>query len=142
MKALGPSRLQSADYVRASWRTNVPAEYSFEDATTPEFWTHVANTLKLGDKIEMLAENGTWYAELLVVYIDRGTVKTAVLFKTDLAAEAPVPSLIDGYKVEWSGPHTKWRVVRQKDGEVVHTHEPDKARAAAWLDDHLKALAA
>jgi hypothetical protein len=42
----------------------------------------------------------------------------------------------------WSGPHTKYRVLRLSDKAVVKDGFATKEEAALWLTEHKKAIAA
>lgn len=105
----------------------------------PHYWAHVSAKLRFGDVIEVLAEDGSYFAELLVRDVGNLYAKVAfknpvTVFSTDEAMEAPV-----GYAVKWRGPKARFGVIHGTD--VLKDGFVDKAEAHAWLDDLLKKAA-
>jgi hypothetical protein len=102
------------------------------------YWAHVASQLKPNDIIIATPNDRSFWAELLVNgagrlwadvqvlrWIERGEVRVSVKEKSD-------------YRVEWSGGHGKWRVVRGQD--VVKEGFDTEKDANKWVDSHTEAL--
>lgn len=111
----------------------------------PDFWQHLAARCRVHDQILVIAQDGSFEADLRVMSIDpdghwaqmrllrewpAGVISAAV-------KDAPAPPEplargpdADGYLIEWSGPQ-RWRIVRGAD--VVATDLPDEAAAAMTL---------
>lgn len=103
------------------------------------YWAHVSAKLRMGDVIEVLAEDGSYYAELLVR--DAGNLYAKVAFRNPVTEfgkteEQEVPA---GYEIKWRGPHAKFGVIHGKD--VLKDGFVDKGEAGAWLKDLLKKAA-
>lgn len=144
VRAITPARVKYAEHERQSYAVNPEMGVTVEDMKEPGYWAHVGHQLKPFDRIEARAEDGSWFAELLVRSAGRGWAQVAVLAHYELGGETMqgLPSRASEYKVEWGGPHHKHRVVRVSDGNVMKHGFESADAARAWLADHLKALAA
>lgn len=139
MSKLTAGRCKQAEFARTLWSVFVEQNTPFENVIKPAFWAHVAAKLKALDRIEVFAEDGQYWAELMVLSVGKMEAKVVVLRKIDLQA-APAPTLDLGeYEVSWGGPHRKHRVVRKSDKEVIKDGFGTKEEAQLWLADHLKA---
>lgn len=107
----------------------------------PHYWAHVSARLSVGDVIEVLAEDGSYFAELLVR--DAGTLFAKVAFKSPVTVfakpEEDDRALPAGYEIKWRGPKVRFGVVHDKD--VLKDGFVDRVEARAWLDDLLKKAA-
>lgn len=105
----------------------------------PHYWAHVSARLSVGNIIEVLAEDGSYFAELLVRDVGNLYAKVAfkspvTIFSNDEALEAPA-----GYEVKWRGPKARFGVLHGKD--VLKDGFVDKTEAHAWLDDLVRKAA-
>jgi hypothetical protein len=106
----------------------------------PHYWAHSSAKLRIGDIIEVLAEDGSYFAELLVR--DVGNLFAKVAFKSPVMVfsdEAETAETPTGYEVKWRGPKAKFGVLHGKD--VLKDGFVDKTEAHAWLDDLVKKAA-
>ncbi len=144
VRQMEPGRFKGGDFSR-----QVHCAVAFDD-TTPEdlmradYWAHVADRVSQYDRIEVLSNDGTWWAELMVVACGRAYVRVNILrthaldaLDTDLAQAAGFKE----YHIVHRGPFEKWSVVRRSDQTVVHSGEADLTKCEAWLKDHLKVIA-
>ena len=133
--ALPPGFLNfnEAEYVRKSHRANIPPGVPVQRLVQSDYWMHNASKIKPGDLIECIAQDGSYFVELLARKVDRLNVHVWLLRIVDLDAQAtPAQAAKEqAFRVEFGG-RAKWRVVRG-DGEVVHSGEPSRADAEAWL---------
>lgn len=141
--AIAPHLMVQADLARIIYRMNVPAGVPVSRVLEPDYFAHVASMLRPGFRIEALAQDGKWFADLLVRKSDkeRHEVHVWALSVVDLEKQiaAAAPAQADDYRVEFGGAH-KWRVVRGQ--EVIHKGEASEGEARAWLAEHLKTVAA
>lgn len=139
--SLSPTRFQNADHYCTAYAVVLPADQSLDDALNPEFWAHVASKLRQHDTIRIIPEDGSYFAELLVINADRAYAKVKLLrhIPLDEPAADSVAALIDLF-VKWDGPHNKFAVVRKSDGEKLKVGFVEKVEAQRWLDDHLGSL--
>jgi hypothetical protein len=137
-------QLNKAGYVTNEWIADPEARTPFEAVLEPHFWAHVSAKLRPTDEIIVRAEDGSYYARLLVQDAARLEAKVAVLEKYDLTAVEVVgaDAAPSGYEVKHAGPHAKWRVVRLSDRAPIKDKFETKGQAQQWLVEHLKGLAA
>lgn len=143
VRAMEKSRLREASYDRVIYSATAFEDTTPEDMLKPEYWAHVAATLKSWDRIEARANDGTWWAEFIVLYTGKAMAKVHLIRTVDLTEASPeghgVNEFAD-YQVKWRGPHSKWSVIRNSDSEVVHEGAESKGNAETWLKSQLKAL--
>jgi hypothetical protein len=134
-------RMAQAEFKRNYFSAVLEAGTTVEEIQEPMFWSYVGTKLRQFDRIEAIEESGAFFVELLVTACDRNWANVHVLGFHDLVQKgvlvAPVKT-DSGHKVEWAGPHHKWRVLRTADNEVIRKEFQTEAEAQAWLADHLK----
>lgn len=132
MMELTPARpgvLELATDAAATWRYMAPPGHSLEMCQRPDYWRNCLRELgqqRIGgrhawNKIEIIAEDGTWEAELRVVAVGDGLVQTRLLREWS-APKTPgrKPALPDGYRVEhiegngWRALDPNGAIVRDK----------------------------
>lgn len=141
MQPIQENRFSDASYKRNLWNVIIPHDVPFEDVENPSYWAHVAQKLRPMDRIEVFREDGTEWAELLVVMTDRVSAKVVVLNRVALE-RAAVEDSDPQYRIEWAGPHHKFRVVRVSDKEVIQSGFDSRDLAQMSLREYTKALAA
>lgn len=131
-----------------AWTTyaySVPAETPFQALLIPETWRDVAGDLRVGDRIDCMAIDGTFDAELRVVTKGEQYVKMRVIryWDSSMVEQDDVKVSSDGFEVTWGGPNGKWRVVGPNK-EVVPslTGFASKEDADVAMQDYLKKRAA
>lgn len=134
MIAFKPARLDPTESDHLTYTIRLPRHVKFEDCLDENFWANVAMTLKPWDCIELQPNDFSYKATLVVIATDRLWARVAVDRYTELKVGS-VPKA-DELTVQWSGPHTKYRVMRGtvvlQDGFVT------KPEAEKWRDEHLK----
>lgn len=135
------NRFQSAEFTRHIWVVTPEHGTAFEDVLKPEYWSHVSAKMRPTDRIEVNAEDGSYFAELIIIAAGRQWAKVSVLRKVDL--ERATEGNGDAqFEVKWGGPHHKYRVIRLSDGHVIKDSFPDKEEANKYIAQHIKTLAA
>lgn len=126
-RKLLPSRFKQAELVRNVWAIVPPAGTAFEEVLDRKYWSHVSTSLKPSDRVEVLAEDGSYFAELIVRATGPQWADVSVLRKCDLDAV----SLADdsAVSVEWRGPHHRFCVVRTSDKQIIKGGFAEKADA-------------
>ena len=140
MTQLASNRLHLAEHRRNIFDVVPEHGTPFDALMDSGYWAHVSAKLKPGDRIEVRAEDGSYYAELIVQDAGRLYAKVAVLTHVKLdAVEVKEGGLsLDGYEVAWKGPQLKWCVLRGKDrlkdnmtkGEAIHWMQSHASKAA------------
>jgi hypothetical protein len=134
-----PVRLAEGDHIRHVWVISVAPDVTLDVVRQPEFWSHVAANLSPCDRIEVMPEDMSWFAELMVLEADRVWAKTAVMRFVELAG-ADVDVTGSGFKVEYKGPEKKHCVIRESDKQILQEGIAKKADAQAWIVTHLKTV--
>ena len=132
-----PHRFQVAQSVRNIWRIHAENGHTRAHIEQPEYWSHIARRLTPGDIIEVLAENGAFYGQVLVRVSDKLWAKVAVLSWHEFDSQS-----VDSKKLEvtWKGPVNKHCVVRVSDGEIIEKGFQTKDEAAAWVEKNRGSL--
>lgn len=127
MKILAPS-INLAEYARNVWRVTALHGQSIDDFKDPESWAHVAFNFKRFDKVELIAEDGSFYAEGIVLKITKTSAAVKFYLCEDLNPSKEKPEEGAKFEAEWGGA-AKWRIVRKSDGEIIETGIGSKEEA-------------
>lgn len=144
---LNPTRMQDAEYARVVRVVTAEPGTTLEDLQRQDYWAHVANTMSPWMRMEVRADDGSFYAEGLVLEAGRNwaTVKILQSWNLDTADVARTRSArmeeYAGlpYYVMFRGEHELWSVIRKSDNAVMHEKEGTRAGADRWLQERLKA---
>lgn len=144
-----PGSLETAGDASVTWRYFAPAGVTIEMVQRPDYWRNCVreagqqrvNGRHAWNKIEVLAEDGTWECELRVLSAADGLVHTRLL--SEWKAEAKPgrkPMLPEGYTVEHI-PSNGWRVL-DPHGAPVATNLPIEEEAVRAASHHARKVAA
>lgn len=114
------SRLKSGDFMRATWSATPNAGTSLEDILAHGYWASVARNLGVGDRIDVLPEDFTFFAQLLVRAKSHDGATVVLLQNTDLTGVEVNEGAADeygGHRIAYSGPSLKWTVTRLANGK-------------------------
>lgn len=141
--ALKEDRFKLAEHERNMFAIVPPHGTPLEALLEPSFWANVARFLQPWDHIEVRAEDGTYWCELLVMDSGNGWAKVQTLSHVELDAVAVGAQTEDhGLRVEWKGPHKKHCVIRESDKAMLKDGFSKKAEAHAWITGQIRARAA
>lgn len=136
---LDVARMKPTDYEVTDFSITVPQEVGLDDVLEPEFFANVAPKLTPYSKIRVRTDDGTWYAELLVIAVGRVWARTVPLLFQQLTnndVDITEADRSDKYRVMFRGPHLKWCVVHREDGSVLHEQHESKREAVNWLQEY------
>lgn len=151
---LDANRFSLAEQERNLWCVTVEHGITRSQILNPAFWAQFSTKLKPYDHIEVRCDDGTIYAELLVIQSERTWARVHVLNWHDLTTkdiaqsqaapdtspEVP-PDPTKEFKVKYMGPNKKWSVIRQSDEAIVREGEANKANAELWLSEYQRVIA-
>jgi len=141
MAALQQNRLQRGEHYRTRYTAVVESETSLSDVLKPAYWLHVASSLRVMDTIDILCDDESWFAELIVTSVGKGYAKVQLLREIKLEeVDGPAAEVVN-LTVKWSGPKLKWAVIRNADGVRVKDGFTGKGDAARWASNHEKQAA-
>ena len=126
------SFMAPGEVVRNVWCVSPEVETTIDTFLKPETWSHVARKLRKGDKIEVTAFDGAWWAEFLVRSIEGLDVRVGLLRAKQWEAEQLNAA---EYEIQWGGQIARARVVRLSDKYVMVEGLASKAAAQDWLDE-------
>ena len=117
----------------------------FDDLLEPKYWAASAKNMKPWDTITVRAEDYSFYAKLLVLYVEKFSVQVAKLeyFEIDkLVTKVDVESVAKNaadYLIEFDGKN-KWKCIRKSDRAQIFSGHTTKEYALSALDEYLKRL--
>lgn len=135
-----------AEYARVVFAHTPALATKYEDLLDPAYWANVAHKFKPTCRVEVLAEDLSWYAELVVISNSRTWAKMAPLHYVKLTAtkkpakESDLDHDVKGYDISFAGQVKKYRVVRKSDKVEIRDGIPTEEEANIWLKNHVKAL--
>lgn len=136
------TRVAEAEFKRTTWVMTAFEATDPKDLLKPEYWAHVSSKMRAWDRVEVRADDGTWYAEYLVLEAGRNWARMFLLEAYHLTTADVAQTQADAmspYEVAHRGPHRMWSVIRKIDREVIHDGEQTMDGAVSWLRERLKA---
>jgi hypothetical protein len=140
---LVPTKIARAEVARTLRFLPVLPGTTREMVLEADFWVHLGSVLKVDDRIEVVAQDGSFDLDLRVVAVDpRGFwAQTRVLREWPPKGEAQPKAEAqpktwpdsEGYRVEWGGQTHKWRII-DRAGQIVGKQAASEADAIAMLD--------
>lgn len=134
-----PTTLREAEYRRTVWELTVEKGIEPKAVLQPAFWAHVAGRLKIGDRIEASAADGSWLYELIVRSKPLGRATEATVIPLNFydlnAIDAETKAAMSGVEYEYAfkGPVLKHCVIRLADRTIVAEKLDTKAQALDWI---------
>jgi hypothetical protein len=104
---------------------------TYEELFKPETWAHVARHIQPGFKVEVMPEDGSFYAELLVRAASNLEVTVAELFRVNFGEIEERDE--EQHEIKWAGPKARYRVSRKADKAVIKDGFETAELAAEWL---------
>lgn len=143
LRKLHASRCQLAEQARNVYSAVVESGTTMEEVKEPSFWAHVSGPRNFRplDRIEVMPEDGVFWAELLVLSAGPMFAKVHVLRHHEIG-EVGTSSLSDAFQVGWKGPVRQFAVIRAKDNAIMQDKFQTREAALGWLADNAKSMAA
>ena len=132
-----PTRLFLSSHASRVYRHTAEHSEKPEDVSNPAYFAHVAKQLSFGDKIEVMAEDGSWYREVVVRATGLNEVITGLLSHVDFSGPAETESPDMPYEIKYRGPHRRYSIIRKSDGEAIRDDLQTKEAAGQWLKNHM-----
>ena len=143
---LGPTAFAPAEFKRIIYSGIAERGVRPADVLDPSYWAYHAASLKPWDRVEVRAEDGTWYGEYLVLESSRTWAKMfplrvvmltpADVAETQAAKANEASASEDSYQIKFRGPR-KWSVIRRSDNAVMVEELGSDKSAKDWLTNHL-----
>lgn len=139
---LTPNRRQQTEYTNTSWTVTAEEKTPYSRVLEPDYWSNAFSGMRPYDTIRVIAEDGAYFAELLVVDCGHGWVKVKELTKIELSEVKNDKINTGDYEVAWKGPHHKWCVIRSSDNHLLKKELKSKEAGLSWITEYNKAMAA
>jgi hypothetical protein len=128
---LMPARFKQADQVRNLWRATMESGRDYKSVFEPTFFAHNAKFLKAGDVIELINDEQTYFARLYVRDAGNNWARVVEIDYKQLDDVEEVAT-VDGFHIEFKGPHLKFCVYRQRDKAQLSTGHASRVDAQTW----------
>lgn len=148
---ISAARMKLAEQARNVWVLTVEEKLTRAQVTHPDFFAQVAASWRPYDRVEVRCDDGTFFAEFLVLEAARTYARVHVLAWEDLTTKdveqtqsvnkAKARDALKAYRVESKGPHLLWCVIRNSDGAVLRDKETSQKTAQTWLDEYVRITA-
>lgn len=147
MTPIQSSRLSQAEFKRITMFASPEAGTQPEDLLDEDYWKHVRRAVAPGTKIEVFAEDGSFYAELLVLGVTDAGLQVAYLFEPRTFAQSAVADIdFQGHTLRYAGTHRKWVVIRKerknKAAVLLRDGFANAEDARSYVKEQAKAQAA
>lgn len=115
-----------------------------EDLKKSEFWAHVASDMRQHDRIEVRAENGSYFAEYLILACSQtwAQVRELTFLNLDPVDTDAKQERLSNYLVKHRGTHLKHCVIRKSDNQIISEGHKTKLEAMLALKQHEQSVAA
>lgn len=134
--------IQMAEYSCNRFRMVVPKETTKDDLMNSKLYRDLVKFHKnmdkgrfsFGDILEVLAEDGSFYAELLILGSTMEELFSKInyfVFHLETKELLEVPA----YKIEWKGPKNKFAILRKADDSIFRQHFSSKEEALSFLQN-------
>lgn len=133
-------RLSEVVAVRREMYADIPADTPIETILESDYWMHYARDLRPMDIIEAFCEDGSWEANLRVMFVSTTDVKVEVRWKKNYEV-ADFVGETDSHEIKWKGPVRKFAVIHKETGNVVKDNFT-KEQAHEFLRDYIKQIGA
>lgn len=134
MYRLEPGRWHQAEFKRRHFYVEAEQGVTLEILQDPSYWANFGREMTPWSIIEVHTDDGTLWAELLVLACGRAWANVHVLRSAHLTIadveQTQAPSQVT-HKYQWKG-QAKMHCIVRSDGEIVHEGSQTKAEAVAW----------
>jgi len=139
---LNHTRMKEAQFVRNLWVVTAEQGVTKEDLLKPDYWSHVSFQFRPYDRIEARCDDGTFFAEYLIMSCERTFAKVKELSFTSLTSRdvAMTQAEQSAYEYKYRGPSCMHSIIRSSDKVVMVEKLDSKQDALTWLHEHEKAM--
>lgn len=130
--ALRPSSFRLREHAVREWHVVLPETVTFDEAMVPEYWSIFSSRLGVGDEITLIANDGSFKAQVTVYDVGAGWAK----MQTDWLRKAPAIALGDveddatAFRIRHRG-FGNFEVIRKSDARSMSQHRTKEDAIAA-----------
>lgn len=127
-----------ASFKRNEWRLDLTEAHALSDVENSRLWGDILGRVARGDTVEAFKPDSGEWAKFVVTEAGPGFIKVG---KVEAFTPADVEIPEGPLKTKWNPGKKTFGVIRE-DGFVLKDGFQTKESAAAWINDHLKKMAA
>lgn len=136
----GPGYFGDAEFSVRRFVARPQRSIAYEALLKDSAWSHhMANDINPGTLIDVIPEDGSYYALLIVQSKNNNGMAVAEILKRDLGEAKLTAMPAEEVFVEWGGAH-KWRVVRASDQDVLAKDFTNENDALGWVSNNRKKI--
>lgn len=136
--SITPERMSLSEMARQEWVATAEFGTLLTDLTKPEFFAHMAQRMQIYDHVEVIAEDGSWIADLIIMNKGSNWTQNHIKYKHEFKAEEVQQGLNEPeYRISWKGPHLMFCVERIADNARIK-EKMTREEAQLWLRDFEK----
>lgn len=137
LKPLPVPAFKLIETVNQTWRVTVPASTPRERLCESDLHALMGDRFHAFDRVLAIADDSSWFAELLVVSCGVGhAAMIELLYKPLPKLVVPDDALPPNHEVFHAGVDTMWCVKRISDGVLLGTGFTSRQAAVQYLLDH------
>lgn len=138
MARINVGQLQQAVHASRRWAVKPKPEVSFEDLLKEATWANVTGMqVTPMDLIEVHPEDGTYWAELLVLDAGPAGFRVKALRHVAISEAIKSDKIPPGYNLVHRGRRYRFSVIRKVDGVLMRDGFATPDEALKWLEGHL-----
>lgn len=145
---LAPNRISLAETGRNIHYAKVEIGTTVNDMLDPAFWALTSAMFSPYDRIEVIADDGTMWAEFIVLACERTYARVKLMRHLPLDTKdiaftrevATTPQMRESYEIKFFASR-KWTVVRLSDQKPISQDHLSRDAAEGWLREYTKTLA-
>lgn len=129
-----------SSFKRNEWHLTLQEAQTMDDVSNPRLWSDILGKQARGDTVEAFKPDTSEYAKFVVVevgtsFIRLGKIEGFTPVAVTIADASPL-------QTKWNVGKRAHDVVRKADNQVMAGGFQTKDQAVAWIDDHMKKMAA
>ena len=137
---LDSGRFELSEYIQHHWQARAEQGVTLEHLKDSAYWANFGHKMAPWDIIIVRTDDGTLWAELLVLACGRAWAKVHVLRHVDLTTADVEQSQVAAataakFQYAWKGSNKKHCIIRS-DGEIMHEGAQTKKDAINWATDN------
>jgi len=136
-------QMTQTEFSRMSWTITLDVGQKMSKLDDPNYWANIALKLRPTHQIYVFSNDGTEYAEYVVLQCSRLYAKVGqVNYKNFDEVADNLEDEACEYHVVWKGPNRKFEVIRKADDSAVSSGHESREDGITSMHEYLKVLAA
>lgn len=140
MDQINPANMNQMQFAHQVWSVTTREALTVEELEHPDTWALAANKLRLFDRVEVMAANGSQLSLGIVTFAKGTQIKVQIYGHYPLHEQKHNEIEYEGFIVKWGGLDRNWIIVEKDSGEVMKENLPTDRAGIKYLEDHYKSL--